>query len=438
MAPSLTADAAASLRQYIDDATKTDKPELPGAILHIVDANNNILFTHGSGQTTIPTAQSIGIIHSLSKFVGAIAFLRLVERGFVDLDDPTVVPTLLPELAAQKVLIGYLEGEDGKKKWQFEDRRGDITPRMLLNHTHGSGHTYLNPLLFSYLQELGIWDKTNEVADPYGTILASPLLWHPGTHTNYGQGLDWIAVLIERLTKMSLAEYLQENIFGPLGLGTMGFEPVYGGDVLSRKENEGKFWPRTLKLDSSSVNMDTTELERKLREDAWPKGKYHAGCLGTGLLSSAEDYARLLVILLPQNGGVDPATGYCLLSPDSVKEIMTPQLPNGIRNNSRSIPASGASPIVLPVALGAPHMDPNGSFGLACGVQGALRTLQDGKQGRREGTVYWYGAANTEFWIDDEEGIVVFVNGNYYPWNDQAWMDFVAGVEGRIYEGLSK
>jgi methyl acetate hydrolase len=50
--------------------------------------------------------------------------------------------------------------------------------------------------------------------------------------------------------------------------------------------------------------------------------------------------------------------------------------------------------------------------------------------------VYWYGAANTEFWVDGESGIVVFVNGNFYPWNDEAWMEFVAGVEGRVYEGL--
>jgi methyl acetate hydrolase len=47
-----------------------------------------------------------------------------------------------------------------------------------------------------------------------------------------------------------------------------------------------------------------------------------------------------------------------------------------------------------------------------------------------------YGAANTDFWVDGEKGIVVLVEGNYFPWNDGDWADFVAGVEGRIYAGL--
>jgi hypothetical protein len=52
--------------------------------------------------------------------------------------------------------------------------------------------------------------------------------------------------------------------------------------------------------------------------------------------------------------------------------------------------------------------------------------------------VYWFGAANTEFWVDREEGIVVYVNGNYYPWNDERWLGFVGNVEGEVYGRLEK
>lgn len=113
---------------------------------------------------------------------------------------------------------------------------------MLLNHTYGGGHTYFNALLLEYIHDLGegAWAKTNEATDPYGILIASPLLWQPGTHTNYGQGLNWIAMLIERITKKSLHAYLQENIFDPLGQ-EIGFEPTYGGAVTAQPHNAGEF-----------------------------------------------------------------------------------------------------------------------------------------------------------------------------------------------------
>lgn len=85
-----------------------------------------------------------------------------------------------------------IDPETGKRLWRFEERSSDITARMLLNHTYGGGHTYFNALLLEYIHDLGegAWAKTNEATDPYGILLASPLLWQPGTHTNCGQGLN--------------------------------------------------------------------------------------------------------------------------------------------------------------------------------------------------------------------------------------------------------
>jgi CubicO group peptidase (beta-lactamase class C family) len=119
-------------------------------------------------------------------------------------------------------------------------------------------------------------------------------------------------------------------------------------------------------------------------------------------------------------------------------EICRPQLPEALRNDSRCLLDSAAAPIIVPVDLSAPHLDPHGSFGLGCGVQGADRVLANGEKGRSEGSVYWYGATNVEFWIDREKEIVVTVWGNYYPFCEKAWMDFVGGVEGLLYKGLER
>lgn len=363
--------------------------------------------------------------------------MQLIDRGDAILDDPTLITDFLPELAAQKVLTGYTNNVDGTKEWHFEPQTSTITPRMLLNHTYGGGHTYFNTLLFEYFSEKGIWTKVNEATDTYATLLALPLLWQPGPRTNYGQGLDWIAVLVERIMHQDLASYLQDHIFTPLSLHSMGYEPGFGGDVLSRPGNKGRFWPRKLRTETGVLDIDPLEPERIEHHDAFPKGAYHTGRLGTGLVASAADYARLLTIFLPENNGVDSVTGYRLICPEAVHEITSPQLAPHLRNYSRNVPASGASPIILPGILGAAHRDPEGSFGLVCGVQGVDRELESGARGRSKGSVYWYGAANTEYWVDMEKGIAVFVNGNYYPWNEEAWGTFVAGVERMIYQGLS-
>ena len=54
------------------------------------------------------------------------------------------------------------------------------------------------------------------------------------------------------------------------------------------------------------------------------------------------------------------------------------------------------------------------------------------------GSVYWYGAANSEFWIDPIEGIVCVVNAGFFPWNDRGWIGFVGDIEGRVYEGFER
>jgi CubicO group peptidase (beta-lactamase class C family) len=436
----LNPETIEALKRYIDNATNptTASPTLPAALVHVVDAHNNVIFSHGSASDTPPTSQSMGIVQSLSKVVGAMAYMRLVERGLATLEDPDTITTHLPELAAKKVLTGYtVDAETRKKNWQFEDRKGEITASMLLNHTYGGGHTYFNKLLLEYFQDEGIWAEANEVIDPPATVLASPLLWQPGTKTNYGQGLDWIAILIERISKQTLGSYLQENIFDPLGLKEIGMEPAYGGDVLSQPHNAGKFWPRKTRNGEEFITIDPPEAEVVRKSNAFPDGNHHTGCLGTGLVASARDYIRLIATLLPQNSGVDPVSGHRLLSFESVHKITTPQLPPHIRNNTRSMTSSDALPIILPVNMSVPHKDPEGSYGFGCGVQGADRVLQDGRKGRSKGSVYWYGAANYEFWVDGEKGVCVFVSGNYYPWNDGAWMEFVAGVEGALYEGLA-
>lgn len=91
---------------------------------------------------------------------------------------------------------------------------------------------------------------------------------------------------------------------------------------------------------------------------------------------------------------------------------------------------------MLAYDLQTPHRDPTGCFGLGTAIQGEDRTLQDGRRGRSKGSLYWFGVGNLAFWIDAVRGVVVVLAGNFFPFMEAGWLEFMEGVEGLVYEGL--
>jgi CubicO group peptidase (beta-lactamase class C family) len=49
------------------------------------------------------------------------------------------------------------------------------------------------------------------------------LLYQPATVWDYGSGLDVLGQVIERITDQSLGQYLQANLFAPLGMTDTAF-----------------------------------------------------------------------------------------------------------------------------------------------------------------------------------------------------------------------
>ncbi|CAI6282927.1 unnamed protein product [Periconia digitata] len=446
----LSEPAKADLRTFIESYTSGPTPKLPGALVHIIDTSSNELFSYGTHNSSIGRAlsptETVAVTFSVSKVIGAIAFLQLVDRGLVQLDDPRVIADKLPELARKKVHVGTKENEDGTKEWMFEDRKTDITPRMLMSHSWGGGHSLFHSALADWMgrPERGVSHmECNETNDWYSTILDVPLLYQPGTKALYSHGPNWISVLHERITGRRLDEYMQEEMFGKMELKKIGFEGQYMGEVAARKEGEkeGPYWPNTFLRDGKFVPFSGTNetwMEKIERPDAFPVGKHHWIPTDSGIVAAVADVARLLSILALPNAGLDPVTGNRILSAEAVKQITSPQLPEGIKNTGRHIISETVPDALYPVDLEAEHNDPGGCFGLCGNVQKKDRILKSGKKGRSKGTFSWYGAANTEYWVDSEKGIIAVLNGNCRPWNLDVWLGLRDGVEERIYAALEK
>ncbi|KAK7402874.1 hypothetical protein QQX98_011359 [Neonectria punicea] len=148
------------------------------------------------------TEESAFWLYSITKTISAVALLQCVERGKIGLDDE--VYHLLPELKDFQV-IGH--GPDGTQT--LTPHKKKITLRHLLAHTSGIG-AFCGDSKKAY------------------TI---PLLFKPGEGWAYGGGVEWAGILLERLEKVKLGEYLNANVFDPLGMTSTTFHPDRDPDV---------------------------------------------------------------------------------------------------------------------------------------------------------------------------------------------------------------
>ncbi|HEX4361958.1 MAG TPA: serine hydrolase domain-containing protein [Pseudonocardia sp.] len=164
--------------------------------------------TRSSANSSGMSEDTVFEVSALLRPVMAVAALQLVDAELLALDEP--LRTLLPELAAPRVLLGF----DPSGEPVLRPARGEITLRRLLNHTAGF--------------TVGSWWDGAPAQDdlwslPYraGSVA---LLADPGTRWLHCLDTDLIAMVIERISGLTLDEYLRSAIFRELGMLDTGFE----------------------------------------------------------------------------------------------------------------------------------------------------------------------------------------------------------------------
>lgn len=175
----------------------TERMDSAGSGLAVlVMHDGEIAFAQGWGMANIaagiPFSQDTPIdAASLTKQFTAVAVLMLYEQELLTLETP--IRSVLAELPAA---------------WS------EITIHQLL--THQSGIPNYTEITGDAPQAID--GLTNEAA--LDLVLANPALeFAPGTSTAYcNTGYLLLAMAVERLTDMSFGEYLQANVFGPLGM----------------------------------------------------------------------------------------------------------------------------------------------------------------------------------------------------------------------------
>lgn len=312
-------------------------------------------------ENNIPTRlDMIYRIYSMTKPIVSAAVMMLNEQGRLALNDP--VAKYIPDFAKLKVYVNGIK-QDALAQ--------PMTIHHLLTHTSGLTYGFLNesPVDLMY-QKTKIDDDrstANMTLEQWVKKLARlPLVNQPGSAWRYSVSTDVLGYLVQVISGVSLGEFLQENIFAPLGMVDTGFYvpeekldrfvPLYGAGLWVMDPARGGYAQPT-KLESG----------------------------GGGLVSTASDYLRFCRMML-NKGELD---GVRLLGRKTV-EFMTM---NHIR------------PELMPIAFPDNVMWGVG-FGLGFGV--TMDTAQTQTLGSA-GEYSWGGAASTVFWIDPAEQLIAIM-----------------------------
>jgi CubicO group peptidase (beta-lactamase class C family) len=310
---------------------------------------------------------SIFRMYSMTKAVTGVAVMMLYEEGRFNLSDP--VSKYLPEFAHMRVAIEKTDAAGKPILAYTVPAEHDITILDLLRHT--SGLNYAGPhdekggMSYQSLALSPVFDAQYPLAELVKRLAAQPLVHQPGTIWDYGWSIDVLARLVEVVSGQTIDEFFSERIFKPLHMDDTGY---YVAE--SKLDRLVAFYQPNLDGTIKRGSDAAQELGRK-------KPILMMG--GSGLMSTATDYARFVQVLL--NGG--ELDGARLLSPKTVTLMHSDVL--------GELPSFGNT---LPPGYG---------FGLTFAVnRGPAKTASLISKGEYN----WGGAAGTVFWIDPEEKMI--------------------------------
>ena len=218
-------------------------------------------------------------------------------------------------------------------------------------------------------------------------LAALPLEFNPGEAWQYSVSVDVLGVIVARISGQSLGTFLQERIFGPLGMVDTAFHCP--ADKVQRLADSWIHVPG----DRPKL-FDAAEKSGLLRQPRFDSG-------GGGLVSTTGDYHRFCRMLV----GKGAADGVRLISSATLR-LMTA---NHLRD-----PRSG-QPVDLPQIARALFSDAKQAgtgFGLGFAVTiDPARTLTPGNAGE----FFWSGIHSTKFFVDPTEGLSVVFMTQVFP-----------------------
>lgn len=322
-------------------------------------------------------------MYSQTKPITGMATMMLIEDGLISLDQP--LSDIFPEFADMQVLVDPEGALDN-----VEPAKTPITIRQLQTHTAGLGYTIISkgPIRKAYLAAgltpgrvsrnpipgIDAGAPTPDIMTFMKRLSELPLVYQPGTQWSYSLSHDVLSAVIEKVSGKPLDQFLQERMFGPLGMTNI-FYSVPADRAIDLADNYAPFAGSLIPIDPGATSIF-------LDKPAFAFGS-------TGLVGTAGDYDKFLQMLL----GLGRVGNVQVMQPDTVRLGMSNLLPEtastkGTWVANHGFGAGGRSGLGTPVS-------PAGTFG-------------------------WGGAAGTSAFVDTVRGLraggyTQYIPSNSYP-----------------------
>ncbi len=338
---------------------------IPGAVL-LVLKDGRVLLDEAVGyqdrEAGVPMQRdTIFRIASQTKAIISVAIMMLQEEGKLLISDP--VGKYLPEFENSTVAVA-----DGEGGYDVIAAERPITLRDLLTHTAGIGYgggpaadrwraAGIQGWYFAHFDE--------PIRETVRRMASLPMDAQPGSGFVYGYSTDILGAVIEVVSGRPLDAFLQTRLFAPLDMrDTQFYLP----------ESERARLAVVYGADENGALTRTPEGSSMYGQGGYVEGPRVSFSGGAGLLSTARDYGRFLLMLA--NGGA--LDGERILSPNTVA-LMTADHLNGMA------------------------FRPGAGFGLGFSV-----TLDIGAAGvpGNPGEFGWGGAYHTVYFVDPADGLV--------------------------------
>jgi CubicO group peptidase (beta-lactamase class C family) len=341
---------------------------IPGAVIAIARRGKLVVFDaygwRDKAAGIAMTTDTIFNIASMTKPMTTVGALMLYERGKILIDDP--LAKYFPKFAQMRVAVRDAAGEPTT---ETVPANRPITIQDLMRHTSGLIYGGRGATLVHKMYPAGSGDAGREYdgAAFIDKLSSLPLLYQPATVWDYGFGLDILGLTIEQISKQSLGQYLQANLFAPLGMTDTGFS--ISPDKAARYAK-----PLPVDSDTGKPQARSPELTQPLKFE----------CGGGCAASTASDYLRFAMMLM--NGGRSGETH--LLGRKTVEYMLSDQLGPNIKNL-----VGNADPTRADFGFG---------LGLAVRTTAGIVRMMGSV-----GQFTWPGASGTDWWVDPKEELAV-------------------------------
>jgi CubicO group peptidase (beta-lactamase class C family) len=335
------------------------------------------------------TPDTVCWIASMTKAVTGACAMQLVEQGRLSLDAD--IATVLPELGRVQVLDGF----DAAGQPILRAPKRAMTLRHLLTHTSGYAYDMWSAETARFMAVTG----TPAVGSCLNAALALPLMADPGERWEYGIGIDWAGKAVEAASGQKLGDYMQELIFGPLGMDDTGFR--IGAAQRSR-------------LARIHVRTPTGWLSTDTEVPQDPEFQMGGG----GLYATVGDYLKFAQMIM--KGGT--FNGARVLAPDTVALMSH----NAMGDLS-----------CRPMKAALPQFSNDVDF--LAGMKWGLSFLINPAPlptGRSAGSLAWAGLANSYYWIDPARQVCGVYAAQVLPFFDAKAVAACAAFETAVYAAV--